>query len=258
MAQHTVTLLWTGGWDSTFRLLQLATHPITIQPLYVVNPERRSTPQEQAAMKRILAIVRERFPAQVMDVRLYDLAWIRESCADEAVSAAFAYLRKTYTLGTQYEWLALLLNKLDLDSECAVVRQYHGKVEKAIHTEGRIVPVENDFLPGRMRILPSGDHDAVYTLFRHIILPILSISKKEEEQLARANGWIDIMQLTWFCHTPINGEPCGICGPCDDAMNTGMDWRLPEAAKRRYRFRKWYLLGKSVRGKLSKLFRLPR
>lgn len=258
MVQNTVSLLWTGGWDSTFRLLQLATQPVSIQPIYVINSDRPSASYEQAAMKRIISIVRERFPAQVLDVRHYDIAWIRQNCMNEPISTAFAYLRKTYNLGTQYEWLSMLLNKLNLDAECAIVRQYHGKVEKAIHTEGRIAPVENDFLPGRMHILPDGEGNAVYTLFRHIILPLLSVSKKEEEQIARDNGWMDIMLLTWFCHTPIHGEPCGICSPCDDAMNTGMEWRLPDKAKQRYRYRTLYIFARKVKGKLLKALHMNR
>jgi len=39
-----VNLLWTGGWDSTFRLLQLILDTrATIQPVYVIDTARRSS-----------------------------------------------------------------------------------------------------------------------------------------------------------------------------------------------------------------------
>ena len=49
-----VTLLWSGGWDGTFRFLELMQHEdIEIQPIYVIDPGRESTPYEKKAMKKI-------------------------------------------------------------------------------------------------------------------------------------------------------------------------------------------------------------
>ena len=40
-------LLWTGGWDSTFRLLQrVLIDKQPIQPIYFVNPDRESVREE--------------------------------------------------------------------------------------------------------------------------------------------------------------------------------------------------------------------
>ena len=49
-----VNLLWTGGWDSTFQLLQLLLiHRRRVTPLYLIDAERRSTGVELLTMKRI-------------------------------------------------------------------------------------------------------------------------------------------------------------------------------------------------------------
>jgi len=77
------------------------------------------------------------------------------------------------------------------------------------------------------------------------------LEKKDEEHIARENGWLDIMELSWFCHTPIDGKPCGLCGPCDDAMNTGMEWHLSEEAKKRYKHRTFHLLVRKIKRKLN-------
>ena len=51
-----VMLLWTGGWDSTFRLLWLSwIEGRTVQPLYIAEEGRASTAAELSAMKKILA-----------------------------------------------------------------------------------------------------------------------------------------------------------------------------------------------------------
>ena len=48
-----VKLLWTGGWDSTFRLIQLAVKGAKVQPYYIILEDRRSTLKEIGQMSRI-------------------------------------------------------------------------------------------------------------------------------------------------------------------------------------------------------------
>lgn len=54
MEKGTVNILWTGGWDSTFRVVELSRmEGITIQPVYVIDPNRKSVPYELRAMDNI-------------------------------------------------------------------------------------------------------------------------------------------------------------------------------------------------------------
>jgi hypothetical protein len=39
------------------------------------------------------------------------------------------------------------------------------------------------------------------------------------------------MDMTWFCHTPARGKPCGICAPCVYTIEEGLAHRI--AASRR-------------------------
>lgn len=240
MDKKKVTLLYSGGWDGTFRLLQLAQYDIEIQPVYVIDKDRGSTEYECRAMKTIIEEAGKRFPAVICPIQYYDKEWILENCRDEEISNAFRHLRKTYAIGTQYEWFALLCRKTGLKMESAVVHQYHGKVEDAINAEGVLELIEDDFLPSRYQVRPKGENRSAHLVFGNLILPVIKLEKKDEERIARENGWLDIMKLSWFCHIPVNGKPCGLCGPCDDAMNTGMEWRLPEDARKRYKHRTLY------------------
>ncbi len=45
-----VILLWSGGWDGTFRLLQLAQYEIEIKLIYVIDKQRKSNKYEREAM----------------------------------------------------------------------------------------------------------------------------------------------------------------------------------------------------------------
>lgn len=52
---------------------------------------------------------------------------------------------------------------------------------------------------------------------------------------AEDRGLMEIMNLTWFCHNPMNGKPCGQCNPCKYTIEEGLTYRFDEAALRRYK-----------------------
>ena len=41
-AQTVIKLLWTGGWDSTYRLVELSRMDVTVQPIYGCDGKRDS------------------------------------------------------------------------------------------------------------------------------------------------------------------------------------------------------------------------
>lgn len=70
-------------------------------------------------------------------------------------------------------------------------------------------------------------------------------------KIAEKHGFDDIMEETWFCHTPTkDGKPCGMCNPCKYTREEGLGRRGPNPSlyRRTRRF-----LGK-VKGKLERLF----
>lgn len=48
------------------------------------------------------------------------------------------------------------------------------------------------------------------------------------EAVAKKNNFSHIMEETWFCHTPYNGKPCGICNPCKYTKEEGLGRRVPK------------------------------
>lgn len=240
MGKKEVLLLWTGGWDSTFRLLQLAEMEIVVKPIYIIDPLRSSREFEINAMRKILDAIKsdKRFRADLNDIKFYEADWILQNCKDEQISRDYLYMHKKYKLGTQYEWIALLCKYESLRMESAILCHSHSKVGDAIKAEGAIVPLEDDFIGGRMKVVPRDGNKVAYNVLGNLILPLVDITKQDEERMAREKGWINIMKLTWFCHSPINGKPCGLCNPCDDAISLGMKWRMPNEALKRHKYRK--------------------
>jgi hypothetical protein len=226
-----VALLWTGGWDSTYRLLDLClSHRRPVQPIYVAgDPHRTSTGAETEAIGRILASLERLDPEAPKLVLPLDRAGPSTAIApDPEITSAYRRLRQTSALGTQYEWLARF----------AAERGATG-LELSIHRDDIAEP----FLRGHVTRAPepppddcfalaSGDPDltAVFGRYR---FPLLDLTKVEMADRARELGFAELLELTWFCHHPRRGRPCGACNPCLYTRREGLGRRVPWAPHRR-------------------------
>src|SRR5215213_431576 len=103
---YPVQLLWTGGWDSTYRLLSLLlVEQRAVQPLYVIDSERASTLHEIRAMEAIRAGVSGRLPASA--ALLATEVHVRTDFMPSAqLEAMYASLGRRVRIGSQYLWLA--------------------------------------------------------------------------------------------------------------------------------------------------------
>lgn len=227
---ETVHLLWTGGWDSTYRLLDLLLiQRRPVQPYYMIDPDRRSTPIELATRRRIRNIVGDRYPhtaALFLPSIIHDITELPVSARSQALLLG---LRSRGWLGCQYTWLA------DFATHRGLTR-----LELSINAEdrprqrlvGNAEPIADEPTSYRLVDQPT---DPDLELFRRFRFPIFTITKREMQQRAAQGGFVDLMELTWFCHTPKRGKPCGTCAPCRDIVGEGLGRRLPWSA----RFRRW-------------------
>jgi hypothetical protein len=228
-----VHVLWTGGWDSTFRLLQLAlVRGRAVQPHYVVDTGRPSTLHELRAIQAIRDGLAELSPEAAHRVAPTHIVSIHDIAPDASVSARYARLRQRAPLGAQYDWLARF------------VRQYGVRgLELCIHVDDKAEAFVRSHVERRetrdgdgwWALGPSASADPDLALFADYRFPLLCTSKVEMRELARAQGLLPLMLRTWFCHSPAGDAPCGRCNPCICTVEEGMAERLPAAAIRRYR-----------------------
>lgn len=232
-----VFVFWTGGWTSTFRLLQLSQEKgVCIHPVYCIDRDCPSRLHEMAVMQRILPKLRQKAKASILDIWSVDVDWIREHCANTAVREAWRVLKERYDIESQYEWLALLCAWRGIRAECCSARGDF--VEKLVGTEGRF---------GKSR-------QQVELVFGNMTFPLLSLSTRDIQRCAVQQGWMDMLRQTWFCHTPVDGKPCGLCIPCTRAMRRGMRWRLPFAARIRY-WKRFFVQNTAVGWSMARLKR---
>jgi hypothetical protein len=217
-------VLWTSGWDSTFRILDLVlVQRAPVQPIYLVIRERPSAALEMAHMDLIREKLAERCEAaagRLLPTRYYAKDDLKHH---EGIKRAFWNMRRESYLGEQYEWLARLVTQESLEG-----------VELCVHADDLFV----DFV----------EHSD-FAIFKCFALPIMHMTKLDMAEYARDHGFHDLLELTWFCHDPVDGRPCGVCAPCRYTRSEGLERRVPAVGPARGLYRRF-------RRKVVRLFRL--
>lgn len=225
-----VNLLWTGGWDSTYRLLTLLlSEHVTIQPYYVIDEAklRPSVPAERAAMQRIREAIGVTHPDAMprllptIEVPVGDIA------TNDVIHSHFERCLRTGFIGGQYEWLARLCAERKIQ-----------QLELAIHRDDRARELLADVIgPDHRTLDPRHAADDRYELFKYFRFPVFDKTKRDMRDDARRAGFEDLMALTWFCHRPKHGQPCGVCNPCIYTIEEGLADRIPWRGRVRYQLR---------------------
>ncbi len=189
---NTVTLLWTGGWDSTFRLLQLlGDSDARVRPVYLVHESRDSAAYEIDAIRTIRTLIEEHMPG-----------W-----ADRLLPTEYeSYLRIAESHSHYWEkWRALNGNER-VGSQYPVLASYaeHNKIdylELSIEaTTGSAAILESiveyrDTPAGSVPTLDTKklDSDDPVRLFERFAFPLLEYTKLDMKGEARRRGWMPIL-----------------------------------------------------------------
>ena len=203
---------------------------VNVQPIYCCDPERESTTEEKKVILQILGALsaHPETKAHFYPMQFIDVAAIPEN---QEITEAHAVLAADTGLGEQYEWLSRLANKypgLEIGTDRRAQALPTG-CRATITKHGGFV-LENG-VPVINRELASRECNLVLGNFR---FPLADITETEMLENIRAWGYEDIMKLSWFCHAPLNGQPCGMCTPCRHKMENDMAFLLPEKAQQRY------------------------
>lgn len=227
MKNKLVNILWTGGLDSSFRVIELSQMEVTIQPYYIVDPVRKSLKYELRAIKRITDIIRKhsRTKAVLLDLIKITTADILPNVS---IANAFNELHSKYVIGHQYELIARYAIQNNLRFEMSLEKSDRSKAVNCILSETELV----NFQDGEYKVLRlnSGKSSRESILiFSNIDFPLSlwQITKKEEIDRLVELGHRDTIKYTWFCHFPVFGMPCGHCNPCRDSIKEGLAFRVP-------------------------------
>jgi hypothetical protein len=238
-----VTILWTGGWDSTFRILDLlVNHKATVKPFYLVDNDRAAAQLEIETMGKIRLQVEQEFPFTEGRLAPLEVFSRDDVPADPAISGAYRSLVARQHVGSQYDWLARFCAAKGIsDIELSIDKDIK---QRSVLTGARAalanaaVAVETDY-GVTYRLDPAQSESDGYKVFRYFTFPLFNTTKIEMGEKAKASGFFHILEGSWFCHFPINSQACGRCPPCRATIEKGMGHRLPAISRYiRYPLRK--------------------
>jgi 7-cyano-7-deazaguanine synthase len=213
-------VLWTSGWDSTFRVIELYIKGATIQPIYVIDDNRASSKKELKTIELLKKIIESKY--NNTGGKLLELIVIKRKDIPKIPLLKLAYkvLKSRQRLGKQYYWLALLakdykelelsINKNDLFD---------------FFLENKIITINDEILGKNWIIDPKKTDYYTRQIFENMRFPLINLTKVEMKKIAVENDFIDIMNQTWFCHNS-TVKPCGECNPCKQHIKDNMAYRL--------------------------------
>ncbi|NLF71790.1 MAG: hypothetical protein GX575_22390 [Candidatus Anammoximicrobium sp.] len=252
MSQRTVIrVLWTGGFDSSNRMVQLSRRQVCIQPYYL-SGNRRSKQRELNSIAAVARDIQEH-PDTVCTILPLITVRLEDIGPDREITAAHRRLRRATEIGSQYDCLARFA-KTVAGLELCLEKAESSKALNCILKYGAL-KLEHEVLNDPYCVIDkdrsSQDLIRVFGAFR---FPVIDKTKLELVEGFRQLGFEQTMHKTWFCFTPVNGEPCGACNPCRSAIEEGMRFRFTDAALKRYgNWTRTWLANKTVRGLLSRL-----
>ena len=228
---NVVNLLWTGGWDSTFRLLQLVIEKeATVLPIYIIHTARASTTTEIQTIDKIKKLTNELFPQTVGRILPITFFSFHDIKLYPEITEKYTVLRQRSHLGSQYDWLTRFAKQHNIND-----------LELSIHIDDKAHRFIKDVVEkrvdqnGETYKLASGiENSDPLSLFKPYKFPLLEWSKVKMKEYALEKGTLEIMNMTWFCYKPRNGKPCGLCNPCRYSIEEGMEYRFSSKALLRY------------------------
>lgn len=221
-----VSLLWTGGWDSTFRLLYLVfVEKRCVQPFYIIETGRASTLHELRAMHVVRGEVAKKNPQLADLIKPTIIVSDHNIKPDPEVTVKFNRLRERHSIGSQYEYLARFAKQWGIPN-LELCIEYS---ERAPNTLVNLLSkyMNNDF---RMKKFDKDDDVSIFSFFS---FPLLKLSKNDMKRIAAEKGFSDILEKTWFCRSPWLNRPCGTCVSCNLAIKEGFGYRIPKISKLR-------------------------
>ena len=230
-----VDMLWTAGMDSTFRIVQLSKMKgVEVQPYYVVDKTRRSRDIEISRMNAIydILLAKEETQATILKPILVDLD---ENPTDRDIIEAHVRLLEKNRFGKQYKFLATLAKKhpgLELSIERDEDEEYAFQKKDLV-----LIPKETPI--GTVHVIDKEADPDAYVVFGNFHFPIATYTKADEIEYLK-DGYMDVLNLTWHCHYPVKGEPCGYCTPCRQYIGNGLYDKIGPKGMKRYKYRAFY------------------
>ena len=221
----TSNIFWTGGFDSTFRLLELIDDESIseVNIFYIAlnidnedhsTTKRRSIDIEIKTMSKILSVINKskikKFTIFSDKVNLQHYVLFFEGYQFmEYVERDFI----EYTTQLKMDYLHLYKNDIvprpvsQWGSITQILDELNIKAEICLEKGGGIqtkLSTLSDLV----------DKSVVNRVFGRYIMSLFDVTREDMALKSEERGWNDVMKETWSCWYPIDSKPCGVCFTC--------------------------------------------
>ncbi|WP_103981560.1 hypothetical protein [Helcococcus massiliensis] len=254
--KYTAKVMWTGGLDSTLRVLQLSYYDIDIQPYYIYIRKRKTRDKEIKTVNKLAEMIKDRpsTKANILPLIILDEDDFRP--IDQDIIDAYKRLIKTQHISFQNILLSQVTRTipgLEISFERTKDADESLIVDSVITQKGLREQVDET---GEIYyfITEETGIDAA-TVFGNYKFPKRIIEKTKEEEIEEFKELdaMDMAKSTWFCQNPVGDEACGYCLVCRNTVEELGTWRLTEAGKKRHKHWRYHLLKHKIKKGFSLL-----
>lgn len=242
MERH--NLLFTGGFDSTFRLCQLSRmEGVEVQPVYhCFSPARSNEKNEIHAQDTILSMLRKRKDTKAVllnPIRVHEYDLPEAPDLDEAFQKWRPFpetpgqIRCISKLSRLFPHLEYCIEGATLETRKQGIK--YGKTRRFLTAHGfRFLDHEDGSTSFKCSHADSG-LDLLWGGFR---FPIFQISETDMLPFIHKYHYEDVFEHTWTCDFG-DKEPCGVCHNCETKWASGLPDFFPKAAVRNHEIKKY-------------------
>ena len=213
----TTYLFFTGGYDSTYRLCELAIiKKRVVQPIYISDPfidnyktkktRRKNNLNEFNAQVKIVNKIVKKFP--YTNKLIKPIINVDEQEYDAEISKAMKILsKKKYIRREKCQYGAMAQYCKNKRWNIEVCAEIGGNFEKKM---GKYV-------------VKDLNHNYIFDnpdlhIFRYFHLPLIKTNKTQMHNESKTFEFDDILQNSWSCWYPKKGKPCGRCIMCKERI----------------------------------------
>ena len=230
-------VLWTGGFDSTYIVIDFLRRGFNVFPYYSVRGIKYQ-PKEIDAMSRIRKLLENHTD---ITGKLYPTKYLYQTENMEFYSEKLKQDVKQFGLMFQYVYLLGLVGLMDIPDGEHIALGMGGEpshLRDLVVGKGKLCNNGID-----IPVLDSNVSDPlVFQYFSKFSFPIAFITDREKYNNYLKWGYKDILDIITFCYDEHDGYICGCCAPCLVKIERGMyEFFNKDALKRNFI---WHLLDK--------------
>lgn len=216
-------IFWTGGFDSTFRILQaLIDENKIVQPIYLSgiidnlkenHTRRHNVDHELTAIKNITELFNKKYPNKKNNLK--QLIVVNNVKIRNDVYKAMKVLHKRRLVRRPVcQYASLAQYSIDFNKPIElVVENEHGSIMRRAVIDKLIGSDTVRKIDPNVYI-----HEPEFQIYDNFRFPTIYLSKKNMYDIAKKNGYNVFLEKTWSCWYPVNGKPCGRCVMCRERI----------------------------------------